>query len=142
MFEYNLRFPGQQFDAVVGLHYNYFRDYDPAVGRYVESDPIGLEGGLNLYDYAGLNPILRSDATGEYWKVIVEGCKIIWRWISKPKIKKKPDLPDPKRLEQCQTAFLACLRTASIQESLCFQAHTTCVTTKTPMIFPGYGPIR
>jgi RHS repeat-associated protein len=40
LFEYILRFPGQQYDAVVGLHYNYFRDYDPAVGRYIQNDPI------------------------------------------------------------------------------------------------------
>ncbi|RMK76117.1 hypothetical protein IPC84_28670, partial [Pseudomonas aeruginosa] len=37
----NLRFPGQYYDAESGLHYNYFRDYDPETGRYVESDPIG-----------------------------------------------------------------------------------------------------
>ncbi|MFO2207069.1 RHS repeat-associated core domain-containing protein, partial [Pseudomonas aeruginosa] len=42
----NLRFPGQYYDAESGLHYNYFRDYDPETGRYVESDPIGLTGGL------------------------------------------------------------------------------------------------
>jgi RHS repeat-associated protein len=42
----NLRLPGQYYDAETGLHYNYFRDYDPGVGRYVESDPIGLQGGL------------------------------------------------------------------------------------------------
>jgi RHS repeat-associated protein len=64
MFEYNLRFPGQQYDAVVGLHYNYFRDYDPAVGRYVESDPIGLEGGLNTYTYVGSMPSMAIDASG------------------------------------------------------------------------------
>ena len=40
-----LRFAGQVFDADTGLHYNYFRDYDPWTGRYIQSDPIGLEGG-------------------------------------------------------------------------------------------------
>ncbi len=42
VFSFNLRFPGQYYDAETGLHYNYFRDYDPTIGRYVESDPIGL----------------------------------------------------------------------------------------------------
>ena len=65
MFQFNLRFPGQQYDAVVGLHYNYFRDYDPATGRYVQSDPIGLWGGLNTYDYANENPISFFDRRGQ-----------------------------------------------------------------------------
>jgi RHS repeat-associated protein len=45
----NLRFPGQYYDAETGLHYNYFRDYDPAIGKYKQADPIGLAGGSNLY---------------------------------------------------------------------------------------------
>jgi RHS repeat-associated protein len=60
-----LRFPGQWFDANAGgLHYNYFRDYDPATGRYLETDPIGLTGGINDYAYVGGNPVTRSDFEG------------------------------------------------------------------------------
>jgi RHS repeat-associated protein len=61
---YNLRFPGQYFDQQTGLHYNYFRDYDPLKGRYIESDPIGMRGGINTYLYAGANPIISIDPFG------------------------------------------------------------------------------
>jgi RHS repeat-associated protein len=63
-FAYNLRFPGQVFDGQAGLHQNGFRDYDPAVGGYVESDPIGLNGGLNTYAYVDENPITFTDVEG------------------------------------------------------------------------------
>ncbi|GAB4373303.1 MAG: hypothetical protein Kow00128_22770 [Deltaproteobacteria bacterium] len=62
--ENNLRFPGQYFDQETGLHYNMFRDYDPKTGRYVESDPIGLAGGMNIYVYASNNPISMYDRYG------------------------------------------------------------------------------
>jgi RHS repeat-associated protein len=61
---YNLRFPGQFFDSQAGLHQNYFRDYDPAVGRYVESDPIGLTAGVNTYVYVGADPMDWFDPDG------------------------------------------------------------------------------
>ena len=63
-FTYNLRFPGQYYLAETGLHYNYFRDYDPQTGRYLESDPIGLQGGVNTYAYVRGNPVRRFDSFG------------------------------------------------------------------------------
>src|SRR5438552_2246313 len=51
-FAYNIRFAGQIFDGQAGLHANGFRDFDPATGRYVESDPIGIRGGVNTYLYS------------------------------------------------------------------------------------------
>ncbi|MEK8018880.1 MAG: RHS repeat-associated core domain-containing protein [Candidatus Parabeggiatoa sp.] len=60
-----LRFPGQYFDSETELHYNYQRDYDPSTGRYLQFDPIGLEGGLNGYLYAHSDPVNLYDPTGE-----------------------------------------------------------------------------
>lgn len=63
-FTLNLRFPGQYYDSDSGLHYNYFRDYEPQTGRYVQSDPIGIAAGVNMFDYVGSSPIVYSDPLG------------------------------------------------------------------------------
>jgi RHS repeat-associated protein len=67
---YDLRFPGQQYDSETGHNYNYLRDYDSTSGRYLESDFIGLRGGINTYLYVLDNPLSRIDAYG------LCGCKI------------------------------------------------------------------
>lgn len=65
VFAFNMRFPGQRLDPATGLLYNYFRDYDPVSGRYVQSDPIGLNGGTNTFAYANSSPQKYIDADGK-----------------------------------------------------------------------------
>jgi RHS repeat-associated protein len=66
-FTLNLRFPGQYFDSETAHHYNINRDYNPVTGRYVQSDPIGFDGGLNTYAYANGNAIKNFDENGLDW---------------------------------------------------------------------------
>ncbi|UBM24394.1 DUF6531 domain-containing protein [Pseudomonas sp. p1(2021b)] len=67
--EQNLRFQGQYSDEETGLHYNTFRYYDPEIGRFATQDPIGLRGGINLYQYVP-NPLSWVDPWGwmAFWK--------------------------------------------------------------------------
>jgi RHS repeat-associated protein len=63
-FDFPLRFPGQYFDKETNLSYNMRRDYDMSVGRYVQSDPIGLRAGLNTYAYVSNKPLIAKDPFG------------------------------------------------------------------------------
>jgi RHS repeat-associated protein len=64
-FAFNLRFPGQYYQAETGLNQNWSRDYDPLTGKYIESDPIGLKGGsYSPYVYVGGNPVSGTDPLG------------------------------------------------------------------------------
>lgn len=70
-FVFDMRFPGQRYDAATGFNYNYFRDYDAASGRYAQSDPIGLDGGISTYGYVGANSLVRSDSKGLYLTLLL-----------------------------------------------------------------------
>ncbi len=146
-FRYNLRFPGQVYDEETGLHYNYFRDYNPSTGRYIQSDPIGLAGGVNTYGYVEGNPVSYVDLTGEAIStpvavgsgVLVVGSAI---YMSSPSGKKavksflqkmhdlcKSDDKDPCEVqreyeeESCSKyrgwMYRACMERAYIREDMC-----------------------
>ncbi len=72
----NLRFPGQYYDEETGLHYNYFRDYNPVIGRYIQADPIGIQQAINhLFTYVGNNPVINIDPQGLFpWEPDIPIC--------------------------------------------------------------------
>ena len=126
-FVFNLRFPGQYFDSESGKHYNYFRDYEPGTGRYLESDPIGLNGGMNTFGYVNGNPLIYIDKYGL-------SCKyggICPRLIPRP--------PKPKVCDDCVSKevhnqqIATCLGSA-VGVGLVFVEYTACST-----FFSGIG---
>jgi RHS repeat-associated protein len=85
----NLRFPGQYADVETGFSYNLNRDYMPNLGRYLESDPIGLSGGTNTYSYVGGNPIrsidrlgLQQDTLNNLYLQLTSGASSAWAQIT------------------------------------------------------------
>lgn len=96
-FTFNQRFPGQYYDKETNLHYNYHRDYDPQTGRYIQSDPIGLRGGINSYTYVSNGPLTSSDPFGLVRKIDPKGQECV---ALKEKIaRKKEDIN--KRIQEC-----------------------------------------
>ena len=102
--ENDFGFPGQYYEEETGLWQNWFRDYDPVTGRYIEGDPIGLKGGVNAYSYAKANPINHIDPLGNVVIIpfdefrcaklradVIINCKI--KWHGKKACKYTDDCP-------------------------------------------------
>jgi RHS repeat-associated protein len=90
---FDLRFAGQYFDRETNLHYNYFRDYDPQTGRYVQADPIGIAWDKNLFAYVKNAPLTASDSLGLGPTDKTYGLpKDFWNWFHRQY--KKPGDPD------------------------------------------------
>jgi RHS repeat-associated protein len=138
-FRYAMRFPGQYFDAETGTHYNYFRDYDPTIGRYIESDPIGLGGGLNTYGYARQSPASVNDVFGLYFfppkDPPPDAC------MGRPP---KPPLPLPKPCAEKTTNILDCSIccdfTNGLNPLMYSQCKTECIWRFPDQPFPPRAP--
>jgi RHS repeat-associated protein len=84
----NLRFPGQYYDAETGLHYNYHRYFEPRTGRYLASDPIGIQAGVNGFIYAKANSVNLIDPLGLLCRIEwTEGIgPTLYRWMDREEI--------------------------------------------------------
>jgi RHS repeat-associated protein len=107
-FDFALRLPGQVFDRETKLSYNYFRDYDSSLGRYVQSDPVGLRAGLNTYAYVRSNPLIGADffgLAGEGFSTRYGNwCGKDWSGgVASPLIPKNPAAPVDSLDECCMT---------------------------------------
>jgi RHS repeat-associated protein len=129
----DLRFPGQLYDAETALHYNYFRDYDPSLGRYVESDPIGLGGGVNIYGYAYSNPVRWIDPNGLTSLVIPRPLPMPFpRPFPYPVDPILPvpipdeAVPDDDLVEYCTRLYVMCTQQGWGGDWSCFDCHFYC----------------
>ncbi|MGJ3348310.1 RHS repeat-associated core domain-containing protein [Morganella sp. Je.2.23] len=93
----NLRFQGQYFDRETGLHYNTFRYYAPDTGRFTQQDPIGLLGGLNLYQYAP-NPVGWVDPWG--WACWGTSKKNYWKDVAKKELEKPSGMYSARNISE------------------------------------------
>lgn len=158
LFTMPLRFPGQYADAETGLNYNYFRDYEPQIGRYVQSDPLGLFGGVNTYSYALASPVLNFDPTGEIVPGIVGGILALCRLYPMLCIATAAAIVDtitgaasdsadtdspsncPPEKPNCQEHFVGCLQTALADEPGSVFGSSRCGLCRDACVRYGYWP--
>ncbi|MEW6079368.1 MAG: right-handed parallel beta-helix repeat-containing protein [Thermodesulfobacteriota bacterium] len=113
--ENNLRFPGQYYDEETGLHYNWWRYYEPGTGRYLRTDPNGVEGGVNFYVYASSEPINHFDSEG------LETCGSGWNEAL------VPDNPFNFQFSDCCVAHDECYGTCGNSQRQCDDNFESCM---------------
>ncbi|WP_425510821.1 RHS repeat-associated core domain-containing protein [Xanthomonas bonasiae] len=101
-FVFDMRFPGQRYDAATGFAQNYFRDYDASTGRYGQSDPAGLLAGVSTFSYVGADPLNWTDSTG------LAKDKVIERWsaCTQNDLKTCEGQCSPRPLESCRRRWI------------------------------------
>lgn len=131
LFTLPLRFPGQYADLETGLNYNYFRDFDPAIGRYVQSDPIGLQGGINTYGYAEQSPVLFFDAFG----LESSATQVLCRQAGIP-TEAERCVDQAACFEKAKNGMIACQRFGSVIRKMtcirCWEAYESTCPGKSP----------
>ena len=127
-FTFNQRMPGQYADKETGLFYNYYRDYDPAIGRYVESDPIGLNGGINTYTYVRDNPVSRIDPLG--LKDYLDQCTGRYANCSASQYKDSSTMANWLRIKVCQKTI----------DNACEKAPHICCDAERNVCLDGLSP--
>ena len=145
----NLRMPGQYADVETGLSYNYFRDYDPSIGRYIESDPLGVYGSLNTYSYTSNMPTRYIDPYGDApvslgWAIFRElvlsyGCEYASEYAKEERIKDLQSINENinqlrninennynDALDACRNKFKRCAKKPCSKSSACQKTFKGC----------------
>ncbi|MEX2497983.1 MAG: RHS repeat-associated core domain-containing protein [Wenzhouxiangellaceae bacterium] len=128
--EVNLRFPGQYFDRETEQHYNHFRDYLPGLGRYAQSDPIGMLGGINQFNYGNVNPLRFIDPFGRTGFESLENFCFGQGCICRAVPALCPPPPPKKCLKCDDPQFSICINQAASQGG---RSCTICAVFKSPV---------
>ncbi|MDD3020690.1 MAG: DUF6531 domain-containing protein [Alphaproteobacteria bacterium] len=142
----NLRMAGQYYDAESGLFYNWNRYYNPVIGRYISSDPIGIAGGLNTFLYAEASPVMYNDPEGKIIPILL-GAAVFVAYEFTPQPANAPGVSDqvyPEKpfapLQNAATvAALSCTVAAGVGENSLLFSRAEGLLNRNPYFRVGWG---